>query len=570
MAITGQFGIEVNFLTGRFVATSHSDRRQPEWPPHPARLFSALVATWADSDDPDPKERAALEWLETLGPPAIAAYHAVPRKVVSHFVPVNDASIVSKRWQSRKADKVYALTDKIQEELLTSYGEVTKKVDQLQNKLARENEVQNQVSNVGNTNPSSAIQMLPDGRVRQERYFPSVTPVEPRVSYHWDAPLPDDGIGEVVDQLLGRVTRLGHSSSLVACRVAPLLAKVTYEPNDDGGESLRTVRQGQLAELELQYSRHGGIRPRSLPYTDVRYRLVSETSQTERLQEPNTAGEWLVFEFTHQSRALPVTRVVELAKAMRSTVFHYTDDPIPEGLSGHLPGGMPTAKPHIAFLPLPYVGFKHADGRLLGIAVSIPKALDYDVRRSLFRAIGAWESKENNENTAEPQPLKLKMGAKGVVRMSRLRGPATLVSLRPTVWNRVSRHWVSATPIALPRHPGRLGGGSIAARKNAWAMAQKAVVDACTHVGLPEPLEVQVSLNPFIVGAYTISRYPALIQRGREGKPVRRQLVHASLTFKDAVIGPLVLGSGRFQGLGLMRPMQLVETEIPRMDSNDG
>lgn len=569
MAITGQFGIEVNFLTGRFVATSHNDRRQPEWPPHPARLFSAIVATWADSDDPDPTERVALEWLETLGPPSIAASHAVPRKVVSHFVPVNDASIVSKRWQFRKADKVYALTDKIQEELLTSFGEVTKKVDQLQIKLARENEVQNQVSNVGNTNPSSAIRMLPDGRVRQERYFPSVTPVLSRVSYQWDAPLPD-GIGEVVDQLLGRVTRLGHSSSLVACRVAPVLAKATYEPNDDEGESLRTVRQGQLAELELQFSRHGGIRPRSLPYTDVRYRLVSETSRAERLQEPNTAGEWLVFEFTHQSRALPATRVVELAKAMRSTIFHYIDDPIPEELSGHRPEGMPTAMPHIAFLPLPYVGFKHANGRLLGIAVSIPKALHHHVRRSLYRAIGAWESKVNNENTVESQPLKLKLGAKGVVRMSRLRGPATLVSLRPTVWNRVSRHWVSATPIALPRHPGRLGRGSIAARKNAWAMAQKAVVTACTHVGLPEPLEVHVSLNPFIVGAHTISRFPAFVQRGREEKPVRRQLVHASLTFKDEVIGPLVLGSGRFQGLGLMRPMQLSETEIFHMDTNDG
>ena len=61
------FGIEVNFLTGRFVATCHNDRRQPEWPPHPARLYSALVAAWADADKPNPSERAALEWLEVSG-----------------------------------------------------------------------------------------------------------------------------------------------------------------------------------------------------------------------------------------------------------------------------------------------------------------------------------------------------------------------------------------------------------------------------------------------------------------------------------------------------------------------
>ena len=89
-------GIEVNFLTGRFVATCHNDRRQPEWPPHPARLFSALVAAWADTEAPDVAERAALEWLESQAPPGIAASEAVPRKVVSHFVPVNDAFVISR------------------------------------------------------------------------------------------------------------------------------------------------------------------------------------------------------------------------------------------------------------------------------------------------------------------------------------------------------------------------------------------------------------------------------------------------------------------------------------------
>ena len=98
-------GIEVNFLTGRFVATCHNDRRQPEWPPHPARLFSALVAAWADADEPDAAERAALEWLESQASPEIAASDAVPRKAVSHFVPVNDASVVSRSWYERRANE---------------------------------------------------------------------------------------------------------------------------------------------------------------------------------------------------------------------------------------------------------------------------------------------------------------------------------------------------------------------------------------------------------------------------------------------------------------------------------
>ena len=554
MSTTEKFGIEVNFLTGRYVATFHNDRRQPEWPPHPARLFSALVAAWADADEPDLSERKALEWLEAQGHPAIAASFAVPRKAVSHFVPVNDASIVSRTLQERKSKRVHDLTDELHHELTASGGEITKKVARLRHKLAQERKVETQVSHTGNTSPSSAVQMLPDRRGKQERFFPSFTPDEARVTYLWHGPSPDE-VGEILDQLLRRVTRLGHSSSLVSCRMVPDPPDATLVPRGDVGESLRSIRPGQLAELERQFGRHRESRPRSLPYTDVRYRAVAETSQTERPLESDTIGDWIVFEFAHGSRAFPAMRAVELAKAMRSAVLHYAEDPIPEELSGHGSEGTPTAAPHVAFLPLPYTGLERADGRLLGIAISAPKTLREVARRALFRAIGTWES-----TVVTPQPLNLTLGSQGVIQLSRLPVPAALVSLRPEVWRRRSRRWVSATPIALPRHPGRLGGGTGTARVKAWALAESAVVTACTHVGLPVPSAVQVSLSPFLAGARAATRYPTFSQSGRDGKPIRRQLVHASLTFEHPVAGPLMLGTGRFLGLGLMRPMPMAES----------
>lgn len=538
----------MNFLTGRYVATSHNDRRQSEWPPHPARLFSALVAAWADSDEPDRSEREALEWLESQSPPAIAASGAVPRKVASHFVPVNDTAVISRTWQERKAKTIYDLDDRLCEELRSSGGEITRKVSQIQRRLARERDVENQVGRTGSTNPSSAVQMLPDHRSKQERFFPSVTPSEARVTYLWDS-APPNGAAEVLDQLLGRVSRLGHSASLVSCRMAPASpSEATLVPGKRG-ESLRTVRRGQLFELERRYAGHGGSEPRALPFTDVRYQPVAQAAQMEQPQEPHTAGDWVIFEFTHSSRALPVTRAAEVAKTMRAAVFHYADDPIPEELSGHRPQGKPTAAPHVAFLPLPYVGSEHADGRLLGIAVSVPQAVSDPSRRALFRAIGLWEG------AVSPEPLKLTLGAGGVIEMSRLLGPAALVSLRPGVWQRPSRRWMSATPIALPRHPGRLGGGSAAARAKAWAQAESAAVAACSHVGLPGPSSLEVSLGPLIAGSRAATRFPAFSQNGSDGKPVRRQLVHASLTFEHPVSGPLMLGAGRFLGLGLMRPV---------------
>ena len=551
MSTIERFGIEVNFLTGRYVATCHNERRQYEWPPHPARLFSALAATWAE-DAQHPAEREALEWLESLGPPAISASGATPRRVVSHFVPVNDTSVVGRSWHERRAESVYELSDRLHAELTASGGEVTTRVTQIQNKLATERQVETQTRHVGSANAASAVEMLPEQRKKQKRFYPSVTPDDPRVVYSWGA-LPSEDVGKVIDQLLQRVVRLGHSSSLVACRVVQDPPDATHETSS-GGESIRTVRRGQLGELERQFKRHRGFRPRSLPYVDVRYRTVDETAQPARLQEPNTAGDWIVFEFAPGSRAVPATRTVELATAMRAAIFHYAPDPIPEELSGHGRQGGPTPAPHVSFLPLPYVGFPRADGRLLGIAVSVPKPVGDTPRRVLYRAIGEWEKTAG-------QPLKLTLGSRGVIHLLRLRGPVTLASLRPWVWDRPSRRWVSATPLALPRHPGRLGGGSVAARAKAWASAEAAVAAACVHVGLPQPAAVEVSLGAFLAGARAAGHFPQFSQKGRDGRPLRRQLVHASLTFDEPVAGPLMLGAGRFLGLGLMRPTPMANSE---------
>jgi CRISPR-associated protein Csb2 len=85
--------IEVEFLTGISVAATPSRREEPEWPPHPDRLFQALVAAWGRSDEPQSDERAALEWLEALATDdiVVSAPSAHRREVVTVFVPPNDA-----------------------------------------------------------------------------------------------------------------------------------------------------------------------------------------------------------------------------------------------------------------------------------------------------------------------------------------------------------------------------------------------------------------------------------------------------------------------------------------------
>ena len=86
------FAIRVTYLTGRVYSAEFDDgdlKSQPEWPPHPSRLLSALVAAWGDSGA-DPKLRPALEWIEKQDPPEIHAGDLAGRKPVQVFVPVND------------------------------------------------------------------------------------------------------------------------------------------------------------------------------------------------------------------------------------------------------------------------------------------------------------------------------------------------------------------------------------------------------------------------------------------------------------------------------------------------
>ena len=551
--------IEVNFLTGRFVATAHNDREASEWPPHPARLFSALVAGWAEAGEDD-AEREVLEWLEAQPAPSITASEADPRRVVSYFVPVNDTRIISGAWYERRSENLDKLENQFESEIERSGGELTKKTERTRDKIQKELDVDSQVSNAGTTPPKSALELLPDGRVKQERHFPSVTPVEPRVIFVWpDAEL-SEAVRNSLDDLLNRVTRLGHSSSLVSCRLFDDPSAPNWSPGS-GTHVLRCTGTGQLAALRESYQQHQAIKPRSLPFSAVRYSEAASEPGSPPPLRSDTTGDLIVFEFLARSRRFPASRTVEVASAMRAAIMSHAENPIPEGLSGHQSSGTPTLDPHVAFLPLPYVGFEHADARIMGLAMSLPGSLDHESRRATLRAIGHWEQ--------EADYLTLTFGNSGILQLQRRTGPIDLVSIRPELWQKASLQWVSATPVALPTHPGPLSKGSAAARSKAWDRAEQAVVASCRHVGLPEPAEVELSLDPFIRGARPAADFPPFRQRGRDGKPVARRLVHVALTFGQHVQGPLMLGAGRFLGLGLMRPTGDSGPAVSRRGTND-
>ena len=552
--------VEINFLTGRYVASAHYDRDAPEWPPHPARLFSALVDIWADQEPPSPVERRALEWLEEQSPPAISLSEATVRSVVTHFVPVNHVNGVSSTHYKKRFDKVVELRASISE-LDPSSPRFRERKARLMGELRGQLDVTDLVS-TGKRTPDTAAGVLPPGwfsqvkmvtragktesrgvtRTGRERRFPSVTPDQPRVTYLWDS-RPSEDISEALDCMLGRISRIGHSSSLVACRLNPEPPEPDLVPGV-GGRAMRTVQRGQLAALEKEFASHGGVRPRHLPFAATLYQPPRERGQ-ERLV-PDTAGEMVTFEFEGGPKPL-IQAVPELTRAFRAALIRYAVETMPERASGHRPDGSPSQEPHVGFYGLPWVASRYASGHLMGMALGFPHDLDPESRKALLVAVINWEQREGNKALYLDIPGGKSFG------MKRVKGPSHIITLRPDFWSKPSRRWVSATPIALPHHPGRFGPSAYPSeRAKAWKRAEHLVRRSCSNVGLPNPSELTLSAAPFVAGSAPSHRYPPFRQ-GKSG--VRRSLVHAALLFDQPVEGPLLIGAGRYTGMGLMKPL---------------
>ena len=79
---------EVEYLLGRSFSGSYRSREEGEWPPHPSRFFSALVAA-SHAHDAPPGAHQALEWLERQQPPSIHAPAGKGAERLTAYVPTN-------------------------------------------------------------------------------------------------------------------------------------------------------------------------------------------------------------------------------------------------------------------------------------------------------------------------------------------------------------------------------------------------------------------------------------------------------------------------------------------------
>lgn len=548
--------IEVELLSGRYAATAHDNRHRAEWPPHPARLFSALVAALHEQGSSDDARRDALLWLEQQPAPTLEVDieddgRVGRRDVHDVYVPVNDTSVVPDLYTLADAvDEAQALL--VQAQAGSGGGAGSRAVAAAQKDLVKaRNKLAASIAGKGDRASKLALDtanaLMPAHRTRQVRTFPVYVPAHPVLAFAWPAapPLLER---QALTDLCAQVTRLGHSSSLVRCSVVDKTFTPTLVPADSGQWVLRVVGPGQLARLEREFERHQGHESRVLPARPQRYdRPRTETSSTGAAVSV-FSDEWIVFQRSHGAR-LRSSRGTDLARALRAAVLEANGDagPLPAALSGHRGDGAPGDSPHLSFIACPDVGHPHADGAVLGCAIVLPRMLSAQDRRRLMKLVARWERDRAEDGLVELggatiPPVKLQR-----VVVSERR------ALQPARWCRPSRHFISATPIALDRNPGNLSSHQSATAHRASVEAQNCIADACERIGLPRPVQVEVSLAPLLEGA----------QPAREFGPwppkpgaLARAKVHARIEFAQDIHGPVLLGAGRHFGLGLCLPVR--------------
>jgi len=214
-----------------------------------------------------------------------------------------------------------------------------------------------------------------------------------------------------------------------------------------------------------------------------------------------------------------------------------------ELISGHSSGGGRVQQPHLAFVPLPSLSQSgKADGRVRRFALLGYAAKEAEKEAtSIYRTLAANLDGEELESD---------------YRLQLMEDPC-----RDKVWplyTRPSRVWVTATPLAIarcykvPTHAP--DGTSLSSnerhrrRHSEW----KKLVRASMHdVRLPTDLvdscEIHLTPSPFLAATERAERYRA--------KQETIPFLHARIEFSRPVRGPLLLGDRRYLGLGLFVPV---------------
>lgn len=452
----------------------------------------------------------ALEWLEALPPPAIAAPRGVPGQAYTRFVPNNDLDAALSARGGSQLEKALAAV------------------------------------RVG------------------ERVCPILFDAAAPVLYCW----PVDGGNRHASALCeaaGRLYQLGRGIDMAWAEASVVgaedarrrlsgLGGIVYRPTVGGtaGRDLLCPRAGTTRSLAARHAaarnrfRAGGtdrkparvfVQPPKPVLAKIAYSAPPERLLFE-LREGGIHSGFAARELKEVARLVQDVRD-KVAARLCEAVPAWTDD-VERYLIGR--GATDADKDaRVRIVPIPFVGGARADTSIRRLAAYVPQSCPVraDDLAWAFAQV-CWTD-----------------GAGAIA--AELRRVAEGEDLAAGVEHR-RRGWQSVTPLALPTARRRRGGSAPgrAAREGAERAGEEARVagavrKALRHAQIDTPARaVSVQREPFDMHGDRAEAFAAGTRFPGDA------MWHARIEFAEPVAGPLLLGDGRYLGLGLMRPFEEV------------
>ena len=493
--------LSIRFHDGRYHGAG-------DWPPAPARLFQALVAGAARGTKLADEDAAALEWLETLGAPIIAAPAARPGQSCKTYVPNNDLDAVS--------------------------GDLKR---------------------IGKIRTAKNI---------RPHIFDSGVPQLFVWTFNGGASGEDHA--RIICQIAERLYQLGRGVDMAwawaelldADEVETRLARhggVVHRPSEgETGKALLCPKKGSLASLKERYDANR-----------TRLTYIKESRKVQQLfsQSPkprfakvayNTPPQHFLFEMrtaTHDESFVPwpSTRAAELVGALRDKAAGRLKEALSRRageIDRVLIGREATEADkatRVRILPLPSIGYIHADRAIRRVLIEIPPNCPLRADDIAWTFSGL---EEIDRATGEILWNLVRSAEQGMLDHYGVGGNE----------QNAFRVWRTITPAALPVM--RTGRGTAGAKRVAGeAKAARAVVQALRHAGVTVSVEsIRVQREPFDRNGARAEEF-AMPERF-----AARGLHHVEIAFAQAVRGPLVIGNGRYLGLGLMAPQKDVLHDV--------
>jgi CRISPR-associated protein Csb2 len=474
-----------------------------EWPPSPARLFQALVAGAAQGDSLPADALAALDWLERQPAPVIAAPHAVAGQRIALYVPNNDAD------------------------------------------------------------------SLPDptdvGSIRTRKLVEPRLPAHNTLHYAWPMREADIDHAEALVRTAESIYQLGRGVDMAWAQGTVLstteldallqrYAGTVHHPTAEGTRVLPCPAPGSLQSLRARHAaprlrtEGSGRRARGVFTNAPKPRFVGvgyDAVMHRRVYELRDPGD------DTRLRAVPaedvvafVTRVRDAAALRLREAIPVQTDAVERALIGRKAEGSDVLPPsqRVRILPLPSIGHEHVDPSVRRIVVEVPSGAPLAAPEVWWAFSGL-------------QPVDT---ATGEIDSDMILVAATDERML-SHYLRDSTRWHTVTPAALPARRRRIDPMRIreeakpgTERANEETAARRAVVDALRHAGITaKPVSIDVQREPWL------RRGPRAEACAQPPRFAKERLWHVAISFERSITGPLVIGDGRFLGLGLMAPVRV-------------